>query len=287
MNSAGGSRKKLRRGSSRFLSLQHTSQEIEKPRDTIRSEARGFSRRTEIFYSVNYRNLLIVLALLSATTVSFFWGGYQTLMPFMFVTGLVLISVISLWSSLYMETRSLVTLSFVTMAISAVDEYAHTSSGAFSYFDGMTPSPLTVFGWSILVLGIVTIAQCMYQRIPLVSLDGRVQRSLLVVAPVSLLIASAWAQGYLRFFDSSLVFVYLFLSMASLYYSSSHRFGWSLWVVTSSLVFSTLMEYLGGIEGLWVYQFNEPMALFIVFTWTLRVLTILAVSSLLGVEIPE
>jgi hypothetical protein len=234
---------------------------------------------------VNYRNLLIVLALLSATTVSFFWGGYHTLMPFMFVTGLVLVSSISLWSSLYMETRSIVILSLVAMVISAVDEYSHTSSGAFSYFDGMTPSPLTVFGWSLLVLGIISIARILYQKIPLDDLDSRVLRTLLVLIPVLLLIASAWAQGYLRFFDPLLIFVYFILSMASLYYSYSHRFGWSLWVVTSSLILSALMEYLGGIEGLWVYQFNEPMAYFIVFTWTLRVLTILAVSSLLGIEI--
>lgn len=234
---------------------------------------------------MKYRNPLIVLALIAATTVSFFWGGYHKLMPFMFVTGLVLVSIISLWSSLYMETRSLVTLSLVSIAISAVDEYAHTSSGVFSYFDGMTPSPLTVFGWSLLVLGIVAIAQYLYRRMPLVGFDGRVPRSLLVLASVSLLVTSAWAQGYLYFFDSLLIVVYFFLSMTSLFYSSSHRFGWSLWVVTSSLITSALMEYLGGIEGLWAYRFNEPMAIFIIFTWTLRVLTILEVSSLLGIEI--
>ena len=60
-----------------------------------------------------------------------------------------------------------------------------------------------------------------------------------------------------------------------------------MWIVTSSLIVSAIMEYLGGIEGLWVYQFNRPIAIFIVFTWTLRVLTILGVCSLLGVEIQE
>ena len=208
-------------------------------------------------------------------------------MPFMFLTGLVLASVVSLWSSLYMETKSLVTLTVVTIALAVVDEYAHTSSGAFRYFDGMTPSPLTVFGWSLLVLGIIAIARFLYQRVPLGVLDGSALRSLLVLIPVLLLIVSVWAQGYLRFFDSSLVFVYIFLVSASLHYSYLHRFGWSMWVVTSSLIFSAVMEYLGGIEGLWVYQFNEPMAIFIVFTWTLRIFTILAVSSLLGVEIQE
>jgi hypothetical protein len=205
----------------------------------------------------------------------------------MFISGLVLISVICLFSSLTMETRSLVTLSVVTMAVAAVDEYAHTSSGAFRYFDGMTPSPLSVFGWSIIVLGIIAIAQFLYRRVPLVGLDGSALRSLLVLMPVFLLIISVWAQGYLRFFDALLVFVYVFLFSVSLYYSYLHRFGWSMWVVAFSLLVSAMMEYLGGIEGLWVYQLNEPMAVFIVFTWTLRILTILGVCSLLGVEIQE
>jgi hypothetical protein len=236
---------------------------------------------------VNPKNLLIVLALISATIASFFWGGYHTLMPFMFLTGLVLASALSLWSTLHMKTRSLATLSLVTVAISAVDEYAHTSSGAFSYFDGMTPSPLTVFGWGLLVLSIVAIARFMYRKVPLEDLDSNASRTLLVLTPALLLIVSAWAQGYQRFFDPLLVFVYLFLFSASLYYSYLHRFGWSVWVVASSLIIGALMEYLGGIEGLWVYQSNEPIALFIVFTWSLRILTILALSSLLGAEIQQ
>lgn len=256
-------------------------------RDEVSPDARGFISRTEIFDSVKYRNLLIVVALISATTVSFFWGGYHTLMPFMFLSGLVLASAISLWSSLYMETRSLVTLTIVTMGISAVDEYVHTSSGAFSYFDGMTPSPLTVFGWSILVLGILAIARFLYQKVPLIGLDSNALGALLVLVPVLLLFVSAWVQGYLRFFDSSMMLIYIFLSLASLYYTYLHRVGWSMWVVASSLILSATMECLGGIEGLWVYQPNEPMALFIVFTWVLRVLAILGVSSLLGVEIQE
>jgi len=236
---------------------------------------------------VNNKNLMIVFALICATTVSFFWGGYQTLTPLLFLSGLFFVSVICLWSSSYMETRSLVTLSVVAMVLAFVDEYAHTSSGAFSYFDGMTPSLLAVFGWSLFVLGIVASAQFLYHRKPLGSLDGSASRSLLVLIPFFLLIVCAWAQGYLRFFNLLLVSVYIFLFTASLYYSYSHQFGWCMWVVISSLIFSATMEYLGGIEGLWVYQYNEPTAFFIVFTWTLRVLTILAASSLLGVEIQE
>jgi hypothetical protein len=66
----------------------------------------------------------------------------------MFLTGLILASAFSIWSSMNMKTKSLATLSLVTMAISAVDEYAHTSSETFSYLDGLTPSPLSVFGWN-------------------------------------------------------------------------------------------------------------------------------------------
>jgi hypothetical protein len=234
---------------------------------------------------VNYRNLPIVVGLISATAVSFLWGGYHTLMPIMFLAGLVMASVISLWFSLYLETRSLVTISIMTLAISTIDEYAHTSSGAFSYFDGMTPSPLTVFGWTLLVPGILAVARLLYQKYPTNVHDSVALRALLVITPVLLLLVSAWAQDYLRFFDPLLVIVYIILFSASLHYTYSHRFSWSIWVVATSLIFSALMEYLGGVEGLWVYQSDAPMAAFIVFTWVLRVLTILEVSSLLGVEI--
>jgi hypothetical protein len=254
-------------------------------RDVASSDARGFISRAEISDSVNYRNLLIIVALISATTAAFFWGGYHTLMPFMFLSGLVLASAISLWSSLYLETRSLVTITTVTLALSAIDEYAHSSSGAFSYFDGMAPSPLTVFGWGLLVLGILAIARFLDQKLPMDRQDTNVTRILLVLTPALLLIASSWAQGYLRFFSPLLVSVYIIQFSASLHYSYSHRFSWSIWVAASSLIFSALMEYLGGVEGLWVYQSNAPMAAFIVFTWVLRVMTILEVTSLLGVEI--
>jgi hypothetical protein len=225
--------------------------------------------------------------LICATVASFFWGGYHTLMPLLFLSGLSLVSAICLWSSLYMESRSLVTLAIASMALAAVDEYAHTSSGAFKYFDGVTPSPLAVFGWSLFVLCIVAAARFLHQRMPLEGLDGSAPRILLVLIPLSLIIVLAWVQGYLRFFDPSLITVYLLLFTASLYYSYLHRPGWCMWVVMSSMIFSATMEYLGGVEGLWVYQHDEPMALFIVFTWALRVLTVLAASSLLGVEVHE
>jgi hypothetical protein len=225
--------------------------------------------------------------LISATIASFFWGGYHTLMPIMFLSGLVFTSAIYLWSSLYMETRKLVTLTIVSMLISLLDEFAHTSSGTFTYFDEMTPSPLTVFGWGILALNIIAISQFIFQRAPLVDLDGSISRILLVLISILLLIVSVITQGYLRFFDSFLIIFYAFLSLASLYYSYIHQFGWNMWVMITSLIISAIMEYIGGVEGLWVYYFNEPMAIFIIFTWTLRIFTILAVSSLLGVEIQE
>ncbi len=233
------------------------------------------------------KNLLIVFALICATAASFFWGGYHALMPLLFLSGLSLVSVICLLASSHMDTRSLVTLTIASMVLAAFDEYAHTSSGAFRYFDGMTPSPLAVFGWSLFVLGIVATAKILHQRIPLGSLDGSASRVILALIPFFLVIVLAWVQGYLRFFNPLLAFVYFFFFMASLYYSYSHPFGWCMWVLISSLILSTIMEYLGGIEGLWVYQSNEPMALFIVFTWVLRVLTILAASSFIGVDVQD
>ncbi len=207
--------------------------------------------------------------------------------PIMFSSGLVVVSAICLWASMNMETRSLIILSAITIATAFVDEYAHTSSGAFSYFDGMKPSPLTVFGWSLLVLGFLTIARLFHRRAPLKSLEYRELRILPVLISVFMLIDSAWIQDYLPFFGLALASVYLILVVASLYYSYVQPLGWNFWVMVTSLILSAIMEYMGGIEGLWVYQNNEPMAFFIAFTWTLRTWTILAVSSLFGAEFLE
>lgn len=205
----------------------------------------------------------------------------------MFASGLVVVSAICLWASTNMETRSLIILSVVTIVTAFVDEYAHTSSGAFSYYDGMKPSPLTVFGWSLLVLGYLTIARFFHRRAPLESLEHRGLRILPVLISVFLLVDSVWIQGYLPFFGLALTSVYLLHVTASLYYSYVHPLGWNFWVMVTSLILSALMEGLGGIEGLWVYQNKEPMAFFIAFTWTLRTWTILGVSSLFGAEFLE
>ena len=248
---------------------------------------RCFIKGSESLEVVKSKNLPIILALISAVAVSFFWGGYHVLRPILFVSGLVVVSAMCLWASMNMETRSLIVLSLVTIATAFVDEYAHTSSGAFSYFDGMKPSPLTVFGWSLLVLGILTIARFIYRKASLESLEYRELRVLPVLISVFLLVDSAWIQGYLPFFGLALSSVYVLLVAASLLYSYAHPVGWNFWVMVTSLILSALMEYLGGIEGLWVYQGNEPMAFFIVFTWTLRTWSILAVSSLFGAEFLE
>jgi hypothetical protein len=106
-----------------------------------------------------------------------------------------------------------------------------------------------------------------------------------LVPRVIILFGTAWFEGYLRFFGSKMVLLYMFLILASLHYSNSHKIQWSLFVSTSTLIFSAIMEYVGGTEGLWVYHNNRPMAVFIIFTWVLRTLTILSLASILGVDI--
>jgi len=44
------------------------------------------------------------------------------------------------------------------------------------------------------------------------------------------------------------------------------------------------MEYVGSVEGLWSFHFGQPLCLFMVFVWALRVWTILAVCYLLGIS---
>ncbi len=233
---------------------------------------------------MNFKNLLIILALLSGTVIAFLWGGYHTLTPVLFILGFIAVTAICAWAAIRMETRDFVVVTVVSLATAVVDEYAHTSAGAFTCFDGVTPSPLTVFGWGLFIMGNLTISQFLHEKIPLETLDSGALRVAPALISMALLIACAWIQGYFPVFTVLLVLVYIVHGVASLYYSYLHPLGWNVWVMAVSLVVGALMEFLGAMEGLWVYRFGEPLPLFMAFTWTLRTWTILAVSSLFDVD---
>ena len=105
------------------------------------------------------KNVFVIYILFASTFVSFFWGGYYVLNPTLFLVGLFVSSVVCIWASMQMRFASLLVMMLVTLATAAVDEYAHTSAGIFTYFDGGLPSPLTVLGWGLFILGMLTIAK--------------------------------------------------------------------------------------------------------------------------------
>ena len=232
-------------------------------------------------------NVFVVLTLIAANVFAFFWGGYQALAPILYVSGFVLVSAICVWAVLRMETRDLIVLIAVTIFLAFIDEYSHTMADAFAYFDLMKPSPLTVFGWGPFILAILTVAQLLHERLPLESFIRGIPRTAPVASSIVLLIVCAWAQGYLPIFSLTLAQVYVLLCVASLYYANKHPLDWNVWMMVASLTISALMESIGAMEGMWSFRFSEPLPLFLVFTWTLRTWTILAFSSLLGVELPK
>jgi hypothetical protein len=229
--------------------------------------------------------ILIVLALIAANVLAFLWGGYHTLTPILYVAGLALASAVYIWAATRMETRDLIVLTATSIILAFIDEYAHTTAEVFTYFDHMQPSPLTVFGWGLLIPAILTIAQLLYQKFPLEKLGRGIPETAPASLSIVMLIACAWTQGYLPVFSLTLAQVLALLGIASLYYTNRHPLGWNAWVMATSLIISALMESIGAMEGMWTFRFNEPLPFFIVFTWALRTFTILAFSSLLGVEL--
>jgi hypothetical protein len=230
-------------------------------------------------------NALIVSALIAANVIAFLWGGYHTLTPILYVAGLALASATYIWTAMRMETRDLAVLTVTSIALAFIDEYAHTTSEAFTYFDRMMPSPLTVLGWGLFIPAILTIAQLLHEKFPMESLGRGIPKTAPASLSIVLLIALAWTQGYLPVLSLTLAQVYVVLGVASLYYTSRHPLGWNAWVMATSLIISALMEYIGAMEGMWTFLFSEPLPLFMVFTWALRTWTILAFSSSLGVEL--
>ncbi|UCH57183.1 MAG: hypothetical protein JSV18_07580, partial [Candidatus Bathyarchaeota archaeon] len=111
----------------------------------------------------SFLNVVIVYLLFAAAFASFFYGGYHTLKPTFFLVGFFISSVVCVWASMTMRFTSLLVLLTVALGTAAIDEYIHTSTGTFTYFDLGLPSPLTVFGWGLFILGILTIAKIINQ----------------------------------------------------------------------------------------------------------------------------
>jgi hypothetical protein len=232
-------------------------------------------------------NTLISLALIAVNALAFLWGGYHTLTPTLYVAGLAIASAVYIWMATKMETRDLAVLTGISVILAFIDEYAHTMADAFTYFDHMKPSPLTVFGWGLFIPGILTVAQLLHEKLPMERLGSSTPRTAPAIISIVLLIACVWTQGYLPILSLTLAQVYVLLGVASLYYTNWYPLGWNVWVMVASLMISALMESIGAMEGMWSFRFNEPLQFFLVFTWTLRTWTILAFSSLLGVKLPK
>lgn len=232
---------------------------------------------------MNTKNTLIILAFTLVTLWAVISGGYLSLGPYMFLAGLAAAIGISLWAAQSLETRDLLITTVLTTVVAFLDEWTHTSSGAFSYYDGLTPSPLTVFGWSLFILGILTVSKVIMSRVSLESMDSGFFRVLPLLFSVVCIAVSVWIQNYLSVFNWTMILLYILHTALSLIYTWDREFSWNLWVMITSIVFGGVMEVMGAIEGMWIYQ-KGLVPLFMVFTWALRTWTILTLCSILNVD---
>jgi hypothetical protein len=231
------------------------------------------------FHFMTIKSVLIVYILFAATYGAFFWGGYHSLEPTLFLVGLFLSSIVCIWGSMDYKPMNLTVLMSVTLITAIVDEYAHTSVGVFTYFDGLRPSPLTVFGWSLFILGILTVAKMLRKMIPSGMDDGGLLNAVPALISIMLLVGGVSLQGYLGIVGLLLAVLYFLMGVASVQYTCLHSLGWNVSVMVSSVAIGAVMEFMGAMEGMWSFHFLEPIPLFMAFTWSLRTWTILLVSE--------
>lgn len=233
---------------------------------------------------MNIVNLVVISVVVLANFVSFFFGGYQALLPILFLLGLLGTSIVSAWSAIRMDTRDLMTLVVIATLVAAVDEYAHTSAGTLSYFDNAVPSPLTVSGWGLFIILIVTVAGVLARSRTLDIREQKRIRTFPFFASAILVGSVAVLQGYISVFNWALIAVYAMLVLGSLYYTYTHSLKWNLMLMASSLLFGFSMEYMGRWEGLWTFRFMEPISLLILFSWPLRIWTVNAFCTFFGAD---
>lgn len=235
--------------------------------------------------AVNVTNILIFLTLVIAMGISFFTGGYPSLMPLFFIAGLIAAVFAGAWVAAHSDTKFLVLFLVFATGVAAVDEYAHTAAGTLVYYDHGVPSLVTVLGWGIFMLGILFIAN-LITRIPGIKLRAasfekhRITRILPAVVSSGLVAVLVFVQGYASLFTPLLVLVYVFLSIGACYYTYNQPLVWNIILFGASVLVGGVMEWSGAMEGLWSFHFLEPVSLFIVFSWPLRIWAVLCLCFL-------
>jgi hypothetical protein len=233
----------------------------------------------------NLRNVAVIFTLLLANLASFFYGGYHIRLPIFFLFGLIIASIICAWTTLKSKTRDLVFFAVIAMIASAIDEYAHTSVGTLTYLDNAVPSLLTVFGWSIFMIGIVNVSKLAMNLRFLNIQDHKVLRLLPAVITLFLITIVTVLRGYVSVFDWVLLIVYVVEGLLSLYYAHKQPLKWTVFLMITSLFFGFFMESIGRWEGLWSFLYNEPVSLLILFSWPLRTWAVNCVCMLLKIDI--
>lgn len=239
---------------------------------------------------VNFRNLGMLAVMVAAMGFAYFSGGYADLHPVIFLAGLGVAIIISSFSALTMETPSLAVFLMISTLVAAIDEYAHTSAGTLTYFDHGVPSLLTVFGWSIFMLVMLSAAR-LVMKIPAFA-SGKynqggqgILRILPVLIPCVLIALTVPVLNYLPVFSPLLFLVYILLAAFSLFYAGGLPGIRNLAVLIAGLLTGCLMEYLGALEGIWTFHYGEPVSLFILLSWPLRLWTVLCLCYLAGYDI--
>jgi hypothetical protein len=236
---------------------------------------------------VNGKNIVIFLILVMAMGISFLIGGYPALTPLYFIAGLIVAVLVGIVAAAKTDTKFLVLFLVFAILVAAMDEYAHTAAGTLVYYDQGIPSLLTVLGWGIIMLGILFIAY-LVTRVPAVAVfkaspeHHRITRILPAVISSGLVAAMVWVQGYASLFTPLLVLVYVFLILGSCYYTYHQPLVWNLALFAVSVIVGGVLEWSGALEGLWSFHFQEPVSLFIVFSWPLRIWTVLCLCFLCG-----
>lgn len=233
------------------------------------------------------RNLFVIGWLATAMAVVLLIYGYIALVPYLFIGGLALATLMACWISYKINTKALVIFVILSIIIALIDEYIHTAAGILTYYDGQTPSFLTVIGWPIFILMIIACAELVMSRVSFPEkFDSAYVRLAIGLIPIVLIPVLILLQNYMYYFDWTLIVVYLILGVVSLYFIRSENYGWNLTILICSVLIGGLMEYIGALEGLWSYGGGEPMVFFIAFTWTIRTWAILGVLTLLKIRTP-
>jgi hypothetical protein len=232
-------------------------------------------------------NIILTIFVALASIVGFYLDGYLWRSTLLFELSFLAAIAISIVAAVRMKTKHLASLLLSTAVVSAVVEHTNASAGLLAYTGSTDVSLFIVSGWMLIMIVILQISDLAMRWLLALGIFRKLQswNNMPFILALILFAMFMKSEGYLAIAGRDVLAMYAIMVVIGLLYSMKHSVEWNASLMIASIVVGGYMELVGSLAGFWQYDFKEPLAVFIVLSWTLNSWAVHGLTYLMGIDL--